>query len=71
MDAMTVEIPAQTAKDRCDVCGSQAFIAVLMRIDTVEPLRFCGHHGRLHMPAVLAQEPFAVRDDIALLHVQS
>lgn len=46
-------IPPMTAHDRCDQ-GSGV-------------LRFCGHHGRKVLPAILAQEPFDIRDDIALL----
>ena len=38
----TTELPALTAADRCDVCGAQAFIRVVL---TTGDLVFCGHHG--------------------------
>lgn len=61
-------IPPMTAHDRCDHggCESQAYLAVQMR-EGSGVLRFCGHHGRKVLPAILAQEPFDIRDDIALL----
>jgi len=37
-----VELPALTAADRCDVCGAQAFIRVVL---ATGDLVFCGHHG--------------------------
>ena len=38
----TTELPALTAADRCDVCGAQAFIRVVL---TTGDLVCCGHHG--------------------------
>lgn len=38
----TVELPALTAADRCDICGAQAFIRVVLASGD---LVFCGHHG--------------------------
>ena len=38
----TTELPALTAADRCDVCGAQAFIRVVL---ATGDLVFCGHHG--------------------------
>ena len=32
-----------TAADRCDVCGAQAFIRVVL---ATGDLVFCGHHGQ-------------------------
>lgn len=37
-----VELPALTAADRCDICGAQAFIRVVL---ATGDLVFCGHHG--------------------------
>jgi hypothetical protein len=37
-----VELPALTAADRCDICGAQAFIRVVLASGD---LVFCGHHG--------------------------
>jgi hypothetical protein len=36
------ELPALTAADRCDICGAQAFIRVVL---ATGDLVFCGHHG--------------------------
>lgn len=38
----TTEFPALTAADRCDICGAQAFIRVVLENGD---LVFCGHHG--------------------------
>lgn len=35
-----------TAVDRCDRCGAQAYIRVVL--STGGELLFCGHHGRQH-----------------------
>jgi hypothetical protein len=40
--AGTTELPALTAADRCDICGAQAFIRVVL---ATGDLVFCGHHG--------------------------
>ncbi|NBR64335.1 MAG: hypothetical protein EBS85_00240 [Micrococcales bacterium] len=39
---VATELPALTAADRCDVCGAQAFIRVVLASGD---LVFCGHHG--------------------------
>lgn len=39
----TQAVKALTAADRCDVCGAQAFIRVVL---TTGDLVFCGHHGQ-------------------------
>jgi hypothetical protein len=52
-----------SARDRCDVCGAQAYIGVLMTLDNDAPLLFCGHHGSKNLPAILARDPLAVRDE--------
>lgn len=66
---LTDVIPPLTARDRCDHadCPSQAYVAVLMKVDSGHPLLFCGHHAKKVMPVILAQHPFAVRDDISVL----
>ncbi len=35
-----------TATDRCDRCGAQAYLRVVMA--TGSELLFCAHHGRTH-----------------------
>jgi hypothetical protein len=36
-----------TAADRCDHCGSRAYVQVTINIEK-SPLQFCGHHFTLH-----------------------
>jgi hypothetical protein len=51
----TATAPARvlTIQDRCDRCGSQAFIAATLPSGSV--LLFCGHHGRRYLDALRAQ----------------
>jgi hypothetical protein len=49
-----------SAMDRCDRCGAQAYVRVLLR--GRQELMFCAHHYRQHAPA-LAQFAVAVHDD--------
>jgi hypothetical protein len=37
---------ALTAEDRCDRCGAQAYMAVLLNVGG--ELLFCAHHAREH-----------------------
>jgi hypothetical protein len=48
------------AMDRCDRCGAQAYVRVLLRGG--QELMFCAHHYRQHAPA-LAKFAVAVHDD--------
>ena len=41
-DAEITENPELNAADRCDVCGAQAYIRVLLASGE---LMFCSHHG--------------------------
>jgi len=43
-----------TAADRCDRCGAQAYVRVLLA--TGGELLFCAHHGREHTPALASVE---------------
>jgi hypothetical protein len=65
-------LPPLTAHDRCDHggCSAQAYVAVRMRMTDKESLYFCGHHFRRVQDSILAQHPFAIRDDIAVLKPQ-
>jgi hypothetical protein len=58
-----------TAWDRCcsPACGAQAYIGVLLSEDNEAALLFCGHHWKKNSDALLALNPFEIRDDIALL----
>ena len=45
---------------RCDRCGAQAYVRVLLR--SRQDLLFCAHHHRQHAPA-LAKAAVAVQDE--------
>lgn len=53
-----------TALDRCDRCGAQAYVRVILA--NGGELLFCAHHGRQHEPA-LAGVASAVHDETARL----
>lgn len=40
-----------TAADRCDRCGAQAYLRVVL---SVGELLFCAHHARVHRDHILA-----------------
>ena len=42
----TATAPALSAEDRCDRCGSQAYLRVTL--PSGGELLFCAHHGREH-----------------------
>ena len=48
MTGTTTAATTLTALDRCDRCGAQASIRVVL--PTGGELLFCGHHGREHLP---------------------
>jgi hypothetical protein len=54
-----------TAADRCDRCGAQAYVRVLL--SSGGELMFCAHHGREHAPA-LAERSAVVQDETERLH---
>ncbi|WP_216666326.1 DUF7455 domain-containing protein [Actinomyces faecalis] len=60
--SQTNERPLTTA-DRCDVCGAQAFIRVVL---VSGELLFCGHHGHAHMSALEKQALF-IQDETSQL----
>ena len=39
------------SSDRCDSCGAQAYVMVLLREPNL-PLAFCGHHWNDHSAAL-------------------
>ena len=51
--------PPLTAADRCDRCGAQAYIRVVLA--SGGELLFCAHHGRAH-EAKLREIAAAVQD---------
>ena len=48
------------AVDRCDRCGAQAFVRILLL--SRQDLLFCAHHYRQHAPA-LAKVAVAIQDE--------
>ncbi len=58
MTAALATPPVLTAQDRCDRCGAQAFVRVVLPSGE---LLFCGHHGRVHAEA-LARVALSVED---------
>lgn len=47
---LTLEAPRLTAHDRCDRCGAQAYVKVLLQVGG--ELMFCAHHARAHADAL-------------------
>ena len=52
MTAALAPSPALTASDRCDRCGAQAYVRVLLA--SGGELLFCAHHAREHAVALRA-----------------
>lgn len=63
----TLEAPRLTARDRCDRCGAQAYVKVVLQMGG--ELMFCAHHARAHADAL---EPVAAEfiDETERLHVK-
>lgn len=57
MSTTTIEPAALTQSDRCDRCGAQALIRVVLPYGE---LLFCGHHYSKHAPTL---KPKALRID--------
>ena len=55
---------ALTAADRCDRCGAQAYVRVIL--DGGGELLFCAHHGREHADA-LRQVASDIQDETGRL----
>lgn len=55
--------PTLTAADRCDRCGAQAYVHVLLEAGA---LLFCAHHWRQHGDAVKANA-VAIIDETSVL----
>ena len=52
-----------TTADRCDACGAQAFVRVVL---VSGELLFCGHHGHRNMTALERQALF-IQDETSRL----
>jgi 4-hydroxyphenylpyruvate dioxygenase-like putative hemolysin len=55
-----------TASDRCDRCGAQAFVRVVL---AAGELLFCAHHARAHGER-LAQVAVEVQDGTAAINAK-
>ena len=60
--------PEMTAADRCDACGAQAYVRVLMAGGG--ELLFCAHHARKHSEA-LASVATHIHDETERLHAET
>ena len=59
----TMTAPALNAADRCDRCGAQAFVRVVL---SAGDLLFCGHHGRQFAPTLEAQGAHVLDETVRL-----
>ena len=57
--------PTLTARDRCDRCGAQAYMRVILRGGS--ELMFCGHHAAAHREK-LAQVAEKIQDETSKLY---
>ncbi len=60
--------PELTAADRCDACGAQAYVRVLMAGGG--ELLFCAHHARKHSEA-LSSVATHIHDETDRLHAKN
>lgn len=70
VSTMTTEqaTPSLTSNDRCDACGAQAYVRVVLA--SGGDLSFCAHHARKHGAAL---EPLAshIHDETERLHADA
>ena len=64
MNATTIDDQALTTADRCDRCGAQAYVRIVLH-NGVE-LLFCAHHARAHEDK-LKQVALHIQDDTTRL----
>ena len=57
------------ARNRCDRCGAQAYVAVQLTTAPETKLFFCGHHFGKHKESLESLNPFVVEDHRELLMV--
>lgn len=57
------------AHDRCDRCGSQAYVALCLP-GKGTTLKFCGHHYRKHEAKLLEQEFIVLTDERDRINVK-
>lgn len=57
--------PILTARDRCDRCGAQAYLRVILRGGG--ELMFCAHHATAHREK-LTQVAERIQDETSRLH---
>lgn len=66
MTTTTISNPELTTLDRCDRCGAQAYVRVVLESSGGE-LLFCGHHARA-VEATLKPLASAWHDETSRLH---
>ena len=64
---LTLEAPRLTAHDRCDRCGAQAYVQVLL--EAGGELMFCAHHARAHQEAFTSVASEVI-DETERLHLK-
>lgn len=62
MSTTVIEDAALTAADRCDRCGAQAYMRVILASGM--DLLFCAHHGKEHADK-LRQVALKIQDESA------
>jgi hypothetical protein len=67
-DVTTTFATPMTAADRCDRCGAQAYVRVVL--GSGGELLFCAHHGRAH-DARLRELDAAITDETDRLHAEA
>lgn len=63
-----IELADLTGHDRCDGCGSQAYVRVMLY--TLQELTFCAHHYR-KSESGLKDQTLRVRDETGRLAVKN
>lgn len=64
IETTTTTTPTLTAMDRCDRCGAQAYMRVILH--SGGELMFCAHHARAHREK-LTQVAARIQDETSKL----
>lgn len=68
-EIMTVDETELTNQDRCDRCGSQAYVKVIF--NSGADLMLCGHHWNTNKDYILKLENTLIQDELEKLTAQS
>lgn len=66
IDVNTTLAPDLTVADRCDRCGAQAYVRVMLG-EGLE-LLFCAHHGRKYDDKLRGLDDVKIQDETHRLH---